>query len=99
MTTFAVAQNVSGVVTTSSPGPTPAASSERCSAAVHEFTAIACSAPVYSANDASKRCTRGPVDSHPDSSASTTSAISSGPIDGGANGTTVVDASRAATSD
>ena len=38
---IAVAQNVSGVVTTSSPGPTPAASSERCSAAVQEFTATA----------------------------------------------------------
>ena len=36
--TFAVATNVSGVVITSSPGPTPAAIRARCSAAVAEFT-------------------------------------------------------------
>jgi hypothetical protein len=40
-TTLAVAQKVKGVVTTSSSGPTPAASSDRCSAAVHELTATA----------------------------------------------------------
>src|SRR5215218_3927819 len=88
MTTFAVAQNVSGVVTTSCPSPTREASSDRWSAAVHEFTATAWVAPVYSANARSKLATRGPVDSQPDSSASTTSAISSAPIAGGANGTT-----------
>src|SRR5215218_7957351 len=88
MTTFAVAQNVSGVVTTSCPSPTREASSDRWSAAVHEFTATASLAPVYSANARSKLATRGPVDSQPDSSASTTSAISSAPIAGGANGTT-----------
>ena len=45
MIVFAVAQKVSGVVMTSSPGPTPAASSDRCRAAVHEFTATAYGAP------------------------------------------------------
>src|SRR5687768_9948829 len=88
MTTLAVAQNVKGVVTTSSPAPTCDASSERCSAAVHEFTAMACVAPVYSANARSNAATRGPVESHPDSSALTTLAIASAPIAGGASGTT-----------
>jgi hypothetical protein len=35
---------VYGVVITSSPRLTPTAASPRCSAAVHEFTAMACSA-------------------------------------------------------
>ena len=43
--TFAVAGHVIGVVITSSPGPTPSASSERCIAAVPEETASACFAP------------------------------------------------------
>ncbi len=42
--TFAVAGQVIGVVITSSPGPTPTASSARCSAAVPEVTASTCSA-------------------------------------------------------
>ena len=41
ITTFAVAQNVNGVVMTSSPLPIPVASSDRCSAAVQELTARA----------------------------------------------------------
>ena len=36
--TFAVAGQVIEVVITSSPGPTPSATSERCSAAVHDET-------------------------------------------------------------
>src|SRR5918999_1585066 len=43
--TFAVAGHVIGVVITSSPGPTPSATSARCMAAVPEETASACSAP------------------------------------------------------
>ena len=39
---LSVAQKVNGVVTTSSRGAAPAASSERCSAAVPELTATAC---------------------------------------------------------
>jgi hypothetical protein len=41
MTALAVAQNVRAGTITSSPGPMPAASALRCSAAVHELTAIA----------------------------------------------------------
>src|SRR5690606_31300061 len=74
-------------VTTSSPCFTPAASSDRCSAAVQELTATACAASAYSANACSKAATRGPVVSHPDSSVATTDAISASPTSGGANGT------------
>ena len=44
-TQFAVAGQVIGVVTTSSPGPIPCARSARWSAAVHDETAAACSLP------------------------------------------------------
>jgi hypothetical protein len=44
MMALIVAQKVSGVVITSSPGPTPAAIRLRCSAAEHDETATACSA-------------------------------------------------------
>ena len=40
--TFAVAGQVIDVVITSSPGPTPSATSERCRAAVQEETASTC---------------------------------------------------------
>ena len=40
--TFAVAGHVIEVVITSSPGPTPSATSDRCRAAVHEETASTC---------------------------------------------------------
>jgi hypothetical protein len=90
---LAVAQKVSGVVTTSSPGPIPAASIDRCSAAVQEFTAMACGTPMYAAKARSNSPTRGPVDSHPDCRTATTASISCWPIDGGAkptaDGTTV----------
>ena len=43
--TFAVAGHVIGVVITSSPGPTPSATSARCIAAVPDETASACFAP------------------------------------------------------
>src|SRR5690606_20220967 len=90
MMAFAVAQNVSGVVMTSSPAPMPAASSDRCSAAVHEFSAIACGAPIHAANAASNAATRGPVVSQPDSSVATTSAISASLSDGRASATNPV---------
>lgn len=44
--TLVVAVNVSGVVITSSPGPTPAPISARCRAAVAEFIERACAARV-----------------------------------------------------
>jgi hypothetical protein len=77
-----VAQNVIGVVMTSSPGPMPSAASATCNPAVAELTATACGPPVYSWKSRSKRAVRGPVVSHPDLSVSTTSLISSSPIEG-----------------
>jgi hypothetical protein len=47
-------------VTTSSPGPTPAARSAKCSAVVQFDTAQASVAPTYSANSFSKAATSGP---------------------------------------
>ncbi len=41
-----VAQNVIALVITSSPGPISVASMERCKAAVHEFNATVCVAPL-----------------------------------------------------
>src|SRR5262245_29256330 len=81
--TFAVAGHVIGVVTTSSPGPTPSASSERCIAAVPDATATACCAPTYSAKRRSSSAVAGPVVSQPERSVSATAAISSSPIAGG----------------
>src|SRR5688572_25148705 len=78
ITVLAVAQNVSGLVTTSSPGPTPDASSDRCRPAVHELTATACAAPTLSANARSNAATRGPVVSQPDASTSATASASAG---------------------
>ena len=61
-----MAQNVIGVVITSSPGPISRPASARCKPAVAEFTATACGAPTYSLNSRSKRAARGPVVSQPD---------------------------------
>ena len=76
---FTVAQNVSGVVITSSPGPMPSAASATCIAALPEFTPSACCAPVYSRNAFSNAAVRGPVVVQPDRSASATAAISASP--------------------
>ena len=46
----------------------------------HEFTATAYGAPTKRANASSNAWTRGPVESHPDSSVATTSSISSRPM-------------------
>ena len=81
--TFAVAGHVIGVVITSSPGPTPSATSARCIAAVPEETASACFAPTYSAKRRSSSAARGPVVSQPERSVSATAAISSSPTAGG----------------
>src|SRR5829696_137475 len=81
--TFAVAGHVTGVVTTSSPGPTPSASSARCIAAVPDATAITWSASRYSAERRSSWADRGPVVSQPDRSVSATAATSSSPTAGG----------------
>ncbi len=81
--TLAVAGQVIGLVITSSPGPTPSASSARWSAAVPEVTASTCSASRYAAMRSSSSAARGPVVSQPERSVSTTAAISSSPIAGG----------------
>ncbi len=90
-----MAVKVCVVVITSSPGPMPSASSARCRPAVAEFTAMASSdgSPRNSANAVSKRFAFGPVVTQPDFSVSTTSAISSSPISGRANGRKGLDAS------
>jgi hypothetical protein len=59
-TTLALATNVNDGRMTSSPGPTPSATSSRWSPVVHEQTATACLAPIRSANAASNAATRGP---------------------------------------
>src|SRR5476649_189207 len=55
-----VATNVNGTVITSSPGPTPAASNARWSAAVPELTATPWSAPHTAANSCSNASTSSP---------------------------------------
>lgn len=77
----AVATNVIGEVTTSSPGPIPAAAYATCSAAVPEVTATAGVPPVCSARSSSKRVTAGPVVSQSPRSTSVTAATSSSETD------------------
>ena len=57
---LAVAMNEWLTVMTSSPGPTPTASSARCSAVVQFDTAQACGAPTNAANSRSNAATSGP---------------------------------------
>src|SRR3954462_6004090 len=83
--TLAVAGQVIGVVITSSPGPTPSATSERCSAAVPDASASTCSASRNSFIRSSRRAALGPVVSQPERSVSVTAAVSSSPIAGGWN--------------
>src|SRR5437660_11524098 len=83
--TFAVAGHVIELVITSSPGPTPSATSERWSAAVHDETARTCFASRYSRIRASSSAVRGPVVSQPDRSVSATASISASEIAGGWN--------------
>src|SRR5436189_4633283 len=83
--TFAVAGQVIDVVITSSPGPTPSATSDRCSAAVHDETASTCFASRYSRMRASSSAVRGPVVSQPERSVSATASISACVIAGGWN--------------
>lgn len=80
-----VAQKVIGVVMTSSPGCTPDASKERCSAAVHEFSATACGLPLYCAMACSKRAVCGPVPNQPLFIVETTASISASSMAGAPN--------------
>ena len=79
---FPVAANVNGEVITSSPGPMPADKLATCSAAVPEFTAIACLHPANSAKAFSNSATFGPCAIIPDFMTSMTALISSSPIIG-----------------
>ena len=63
---LAVAMNEWLAVITSSPGPTPTASSARCSAVVQLLTAQAWSAPTKAANSCSKAATSGPCVTQPE---------------------------------
>src|SRR6516164_7452151 len=69
---------------TSSPGPTPAATSARCRAVVQEETATACAAPIDEANAASNSATRGPWATHPEETAAPASRtpVLSAPVSG-----------------
>ena len=80
---FTVAGHVNELVTTSSPAPTSAATSDRCSASVHDDVAIAWGTPVRSAKRRSSSALRGPEVSQPERSVATTESISSAPITGG----------------
>ena len=82
---FTVAGQVNELVTTSLPAPTPAATSERCSASVHDDVAMAWGTPVRSAKRCSSSAVRGPDVSQPERIVATTDSISSAPITGGEN--------------
>src|SRR5581483_3086612 len=81
-TLLAVAMYEWLTVTTSSPGPTHAASSARCSAAVPDETTHACGAPKNSPSSRSNAATSGPCSTQPEritsAAASASSAASSG---------------------
>src|SRR4029079_3246369 len=73
-------------VMTSSPGPTPAARSARCSAVVQFDTAQANGAPTNAANSRSNAAPSGPCVSHPVVSGPRTASISACPSVGRAIG-------------
>ena len=79
---LAVAMNEWLTVMTSSPGPTPAASSARCSAVVQLETAQACGAPTSAANSRSKAATSGPCVIQPLRIARRAASASASPITG-----------------
>src|SRR4029079_3814688 len=74
MIAFAVAGQVNELVIPSSPLPTPAATSERCSASVQDDVAMAWGDRAYAANRSSSSRTRGPDGSQPGGRASVTGA-------------------------
>jgi len=86
---FTVAGQVNELVTTSLPAPTPAATSERCSASVHDDVAMAWGTPVRSAKRCSSSAVRGPDVSQPERIVATTDSTSSAPITGGENASIV----------
>ena len=83
---FAVAMNEWLTVITSSPTPTPSASSARCSAVVQLDTAHACSAPTAAANSRSNAATSGPCVTQPERIARRAASASRSSIQGRATG-------------
>src|SRR5690606_22032791 len=81
-TLLAVAAKVSEGTSTSSPGPIPAASRMRCSAAVQELTATQSGRPWAAAKASSKARTRGPIVIQPLSTTSDSAVFSSAPRTG-----------------
>src|ERR1044072_1070807 len=77
----AVATNVIGAHTTSSPGPIPAAAYATCNAAVPEVTATAGTPPVTVAMSDSNAVPAGPVVSQSPRSTAATAAMSSSTMD------------------
>src|SRR5512144_146519 len=67
---------------TSSPGPTPTASSARCRAVVQLETAQAYGAPTAAANSFSKAATSGPCVTHPERMGRRAASASASPITG-----------------
>src|SRR5262249_52782517 len=67
-------------------GPTPTATSARCSPVVQELTATPCSAPTSAANAFSNSATRGPWATQPDRTASAAARASSSPRSGSMTG-------------
>src|SRR5712692_8735824 len=88
--TWTVEQKVIGVVITTSPGPMPSAARPTCMAPVQELNASAAGADTKLAKSLSKRLALGPVVIQPERSVSTTSAISSSPMEGGEKGRNVL---------
>ena len=75
-TALTLATKVRAGTITSSPGPTPAASSARCSAAVPLLTAATWRTPRYSLNASSNSAVRGPMVSQPELRQSSTASTS-----------------------
>src|SRR5438270_8114320 len=79
--------NVNDGAMTSSPGPTPAVASARCSPVVHEVVATPCFAPTYAATAFSNSATFGPWVTQPLLMDSYGARASSSPSDGFVIGT------------
>src|SRR5690606_21104342 len=79
---LALATKLKGVVITSSPGFTPAASSARCKPLVPELTPIPCRLPAKVVQERSKASTFGPIESVEECRTSLTASISTLVISG-----------------
>jgi hypothetical protein len=96
-TTFAVATQDSGVVITSSPGPTPARRRPTSSAAVPEQRVRTTRPPQWRESAASKAFTCGPEVIQPERRTSATPAIVASSMDGRVNGSRLIRCARRGT--